>query len=225
MVTLVTLTGFSDIFDDFRDSVEEHALSVPRVVVTSNGVQLSVGSGRWTIVPGVSPFIYARNANIGIRQVPHGDVILVNDDVTFTSDGFVSDLAEAAARYPRLGILSPLVMGGVGNPLQAYSLSWGNRFTISEERLAFVCVYIKRCVLDEVGPLDERFFGYGGDDDDYCARVQRAGYLLGVTPEVVVRHGFGGARSSSSFERTMGNTRESMHQMHRLLLEKNNEVC
>ena len=40
-----------------------------------------------------------------------------------------------------------------------------------------------------VGHLDERFTGYGFEDNDYCRRVDRAAMLLGTYEACVVRHG------------------------------------
>ena len=63
--------------------------------------------------------------------------------------------------------------------------------------LAFVCVYIPRTVINEIGLLDERFGinaggpgarGYGLEDDDFCWRVRQAGMKLGVQNDVLVNH-------------------------------------
>jgi GT2 family glycosyltransferase len=54
-----------------------------------------------------------------------------------------------------------------------------------------VCVYIPRRTLDIVGLLDERFCGpgvYGGEDVDYCLRVQQAGLKVGVSDLCFVDH-------------------------------------
>ena len=92
------------------------------------------------------------------------------------------------------------MIANVGNWMQSarYPLTG---MTISSMRLVFACVYLKRTVLDAVGPLDERFTAYGGEDDDYSLRIQKAGYSLAVTPEVQVRHGFGKGVGTSSYGR------------------------
>ncbi len=66
--------------------------------------------------------------------------------------------------------------------------------------------------------MNETFTGYGGDDDDYCRRVQQAGLQLAVTPLVNVRHGFGRRSWSASFSRLMSRRRQdaSMTEMLRL---------
>src|SRR5262249_12754943 len=54
--------------------------------------------------------------------------------------------------------------------------------------LGFFCVYLPKQVQDAVGPLDERFSGYGFEDNDYCARVLAAGLKLGIWDVCVVDH-------------------------------------
>ena len=130
-----------------------------------------------TWVAGEKPFIFARNTNAGIAAAG-GDVFLMNDDARLlTSRGFTRLAREMSAR-PRVGVCSAGVRGVVGNPNQracVYPV-----FRIERRALAFVCVYIRRRVYDQVGPLDVRYCGYGFDDNDYCTRVLSAGYLLAV---------------------------------------------
>lgn len=54
--------------------------------------------------------------------------------------------------------------------------------------LAFFCVMMKREVFEKVGYLDEDFGVGFGDDDNYCARVQDAGYELVLASGVVIPH-------------------------------------
>lgn len=60
---------------------------------------------------------------------------------------------------------------------------------VRHHMVAFVCVLIRRDVLDLVGVLDERFDGYGYEDDDYCLRVRNAGLEIGVFDPCIVEHG------------------------------------
>jgi GT2 family glycosyltransferase len=41
--------------------------------------------------------------------------------------------------------------------------------------------------VEAVGDLDEAFVG-GGDDDDYCRRLRKAGYVLGLSLDTYVIH-------------------------------------
>jgi GT2 family glycosyltransferase len=56
-----------------------------------------------------------------------------------------------------------------------------------EGMLAFFCCVTRRRTINAIGPLDEAFVG-GGDDDDYCRRLRKAGYVLGLSLETYVVH-------------------------------------
>ncbi len=54
--------------------------------------------------------------------------------------------------------------------------------------VAFFCVAARSDVIKEVGDLDERFGMGMFEDDDYCLRVQKAGYKIVVVEDVFVHH-------------------------------------
>ena len=56
------------------------------------------------------------------------------------------------------------------------------------------CLLMRRAVLEQIGPLDERFFFYF-EETDWCRRAWQAGWKVYFTPEAQVVH-FGGRSSS-----------------------------
>lgn len=206
---VVTLTRFPDIFDRLRASVYRWEPGALKIVVTSGGAEVSAPG--WTVVKGEEPFVFARNANAGIRAAAGRDVLLVNDDCELVGP-VTTTCAGLCERYPGIGVLSPLIDGGVGNRLQRVGYApptslpgaWtGDYFVSPREHLSFVCVYLPARTVELVGEMDERYTGYGADDRDYCRRVQMACLDLAVTSRCVVRHGFGKHASSASFLRLM----------------------
>ncbi len=158
-------------------------------------------------VPGKKPFVFARNSNLGIRQAAPNDVILLNDDAILkTRHGFTL-LAQAARQRPNMGLCSAGIAGHVGNPHQKVQGAKGVRQ--EKRKLAFVCIYIPRAVISELGELDERFVGYGYDDDDYCTRATRTGLSLGIFDECVVEHGSipSTFRAKKNYPKLMNNNR------------------
>ncbi len=152
------------------------------------------------VVDGQQPFVYARNANIGFLFFGKMDVVLCNDDLEIVEDDFFPRLHSISAKWPRCGLLSPLIDGGVGNPLQRYPfgvapppLKIPALFRIDTGTVCFPCVLIRRLLIDKIGPLDENFTGYGFDDDDYCIRTREAGFWTMITTQLRVKHGIGGA--------------------------------
>lgn len=218
-VTLMTLSKFPDIFSHLHQSVLQFAPNVDKLVVKDASTEALPAVG-WTVLDALpGTFVFANNWNMGAQHVLRtgNDLLFVNDDVELVQPDTVERLQRIAYADPSIGILSPLIRGTVGNPLQSVAKRV-RQLTYSDYGLAFVCVFIKAEVLRKVGLVDTRFVEYGSDDIDYCIRAQKAGYRLAVTPEVIVNHGHG----SASFLRGM--TDESrvaqMRRMQQVLREK-----
>ena len=194
MKTLITLTRFPEIFNRLRLSVENYERYAKKIVITSGGCE--VYAPGWEVIKGIEPFIFSRNANLALDRV-RDDVLLINDDCELISP-IMDKLGEIARANPNIGILSPQIEGIVGNRLQQVCKREELYYT-SKRRLAFVCVYIPWRTLKAVGRMDERFTGYGCDDDDYCYRIKKLGLELGITGRVIVRH-----EGSATFKKEMG---------------------
>src|SRR5689334_10796135 len=59
-----------------------------------------------TIICGEKPFIFARNANIGIRAAGEDDVILLNDDALLKTPGGFTALQKVAEENPDFGVIA-----------------------------------------------------------------------------------------------------------------------
>lgn len=133
-------------------------------------------------LPGRKPFVFARNCNIGI-EFAGGDVVLLNDDAVL-SEGSFEAMQRAAHEHPEYGVISAACpTASIPQRPQGAGLRAVDRM------VAFFAVLIPRRTIDAVGLLDERFTGYGHEDDDYCLRVRRAGLKVGVFDGCVVEHG------------------------------------
>lgn len=143
-----------------------------------------------TVIGGQKPFVFARNANIGIRhafEVQGSEyVILLNDDAMLSKRRGFGTMIGAHRMAPQYGLVASSC-NNVGNRNQEPK---GAAFIRLETRmLCFVCVLIPRTTWEKVGPLDEEFTGYGFDDDAYSLSVKRAGLRLGVFDGCFVDHG------------------------------------
>jgi len=203
--------------DNLRACVSAVRLKDPavRIIVVWDGERslASIGAdfpADVTFIEGKKPFVWARNMNLGISELDRsveGYVLLNDDAILETPDGF-SHLAEAAEHGyfpgrregPPMGLVSAAIRGAVAAKEQepvSYPFMkeqepmWDKRSVrpLKHHMMAFVAVYIPFSVFWQVGTLDERFTGYGYDDDDYCQRVKDAGYNLGVFDGCVVEHG------------------------------------
>jgi GT2 family glycosyltransferase len=165
------------------------------IIVVDDGVKKD-----WTsedpevlFVPGIQPFIYARNANIGIVTAGCRDVVLMGDDCTVKTP-MAFDILSSTAERPRVGCVSAAIDGPVGNTLQQRKTNGSVRE--SAVQLCFVCVYLPRKAIDLVGLLDEQFDGYGFEDTDWCWRAQTAGLRLLIDDCAVVKHNEPGMESA-----------------------------
>lgn len=64
------------------------------------------------------------------------------------------------------------------------------------KKLFGACLLVRKCVLDQVGSFDERFFMYC-EDVDLCRRIEAGGWSLYYMSEVEILH-FGGSASSKA---------------------------
>lgn len=164
----------------------EPTLPRERLIVVNDGARAGWPEAPVSWIEGTKPFVFSRNANIGIKSSPI-DTILLNDDATLETPGGFSRLAKFMASMPESGPCSAAVDGVVGNCDQVPRGTGTLRRSASP--IAFVCVYISWKAYVKVGPLDERFVGYGKDDRDYCERSLEAGLPLGIFDPCIVRHG------------------------------------
>jgi hypothetical protein len=180
VITVVVLGKYSDIFEGCRKSLDRFAPGLKKILVR-DGHDISSPPG-WLTIQGPQKFSMAGNANIGWRAVTEGDILYMGDDARINSS--FDKLIEVADMDLKIGILSPKIVGGVGNPIQKHP----GPFLHYTKMLCFVCVLIRRAVIDKVGYLNERFVKYGYDDDDYSRRTLKAGFALAATSVMSVNH-------------------------------------
>jgi N-terminal domain of galactosyltransferase len=180
---IVALTGASAnklVVDDTRDCLMRNII---------------IGSDT-EVVSGVVPFVFARNANIGIAAAAPNDVFLLNDDARLVAGYSLDRLALIAQQHPRIGVLCPTIIGLTNDFQRPISSPGWNppHYRTIEDRIPFVGAYFRREVIELLsqgcgGPFDERFIGYGYEDDDVCRRLTRAGLELALTDYCTFEHG------------------------------------
>ena len=180
-----------------------------RVTVMNSGNALETEYVRFLESTGVSvvglpdPFIFSRAINIGAKvSRQDSNIIVMNDDAQFTSPRpfhVAQDLFDRMETQG-YGLVGALVTKGtVGSPDQQRDDLKKGVFFESKGTICFISVLIPRAVYTLVGPMDERFVGYGFEDNDYSFRVMQSRLKLGVTNEITVEHGLGGHQFSSTF--------------------------
>ncbi|WP_456632996.1 glycosyltransferase family 2 protein [Bradyrhizobium sp. USDA 10063] len=143
--------------------------------------------------------------NRALKEVPTGDVVLLNSD-TIAAPGFVDRLAAVARSAPNIGTVTPLSNNGDifsfpmpndANPMPRYEqmleidrvagiASGGDAIDVPSG-IGF-CLYITRACLDAVGGLSETFERGYLEDVDLCLRARAKGFRSVCAPSVYVGH-------------------------------------
>ena len=159
---------------------------------------------------------YARNrgfasaVNAGLRECRGRYVLLLNSDAEVAPELFAEAVGLLDAT-PRIAILGPALEHADGRPQRSVHVLPGldsellgepvARWLRREERdppivwheveaVRGAALFVRREVLEAVGPLDEGFFFFL-EETDFCARVRATGGLVAWVPDWRVRHVLG----------------------------------
>lgn len=140
---------------------------------------------------GLRPFVFSRAVNECMDLSPDRDVIVMNDDAVLQTIGGLEKLHYESTIHPEFGIVSSSIFGFVGNPEQSHrpvSITHPIRI-VTLHTVVFICVHIRREVINQLGPMEERLIHYGWEDNLYCLQARAAGYKLGIFDGCIVEHG------------------------------------
>ncbi len=156
---------------------------------------------------------FSGSVNIGLSMSGDRDVILLNAD-TIVTENWVEKLTACAARDPWIGTVTPLSNSATlcSIPVFCRDNEIPDGFTVDSyaaliERCSLhrypritvavgFCMYVKRRVIREVGGFDAETFGRGyGEENDFCNRVEQAGYYQVMCDDTFIYH-----RGTASFD-------------------------
>jgi GT2 family glycosyltransferase len=199
---IVSLSKYPDLFNGMNENINRFAGQYDRILVR-DGKIIERAPG-WKLIDGPDQFNFSKNVNTGWREVdPTADIFFTSDDVRLTSPNTIETLQNLAYRDPSIGMIAPRVIGTADNYLQTNPPQTED-IVYSSRYLVFVCLYIKRAVIDKIGYMDgETFSGYGWDDVDYSRRVKNGGFKLAVTPRVEIIHGTPQSKCTETFMRVV----------------------
>jgi GT2 family glycosyltransferase/glycosyltransferase involved in cell wall biosynthesis len=224
---IVPVHGAAAEFRRCLGSVVAHTdLTQNRLVVVLDGPGQDEARQALALVrPGADLLVLENPERLGfVASVNRGmaaserDVVLLNSDTEVTA-GWLRKLQAAAYSHPAVATVTPfsnnatlvsLPRSFAANALPAGMDTDGfGRLVEQRSRREYprvptgvgVCLYIKRKVLGAIGAFDEASFGLGyGEENDFCMRALRAGYVHVLDDATFVYHAgqrsFGGSRDA-----------------------------
>ncbi len=149
---------------------------------------------------------FSGNVNRGMGLSPDRDVLLLNSDTVVTA-GWLDKIIACAYREDSTATVTPLSNSATlcSVPVMCRDNPLPENLTIDEyaeliERCSLrrypritvavgFCMYIKRCVIDDIGGFDAETFGRGyGEENDFCNRAEQAGYHHVMCDDTFVYH-------------------------------------
>jgi len=142
------------------------------------------------------------SVNQGIALGSNPYLALINNSVEI-SQGWLENMIAFLNTHPRIGAVGPLnsnpndyqcvdkVRGKIAPKIPNFlteDIHERNRILdfhfhragiLIEGALGLFCITLKRRTVNEIGLLDESLVG--GDEEDYCRRLRKAGYVLGLS--------------------------------------------
>jgi len=122
-------------------------------------------------------------------------VLLLNND-TVVDPEFLGELVKVAESDGEIGIVGPKIyyydeprrLWAPCDQKSVGKIDDGRRNDIREVKLVVGCAFfVKASVIDKVGLLDPDLFLYG-EENDYCIRVEKAGYKLYFSHSSIIWH-------------------------------------
>lgn len=167
------------------------------------------------------PFNFSRLVNRGVAQASGEICILLNNDVTVITSGWIKDVVDHAIRrevgvvgvklyYPDdtlqhggviTGSYHPYgnIAGHVHRYARYNSKGYRHRLNLAHSLSAVTaaCLAVRRAVYDEIGGFDENNLAVAYNDVDFCLRAREAGYRIIWTPNAELYHGESQSRGIS----------------------------
>ena len=144
-------------------------------------------------------FAGAMNSGLDLTE---GDYYVFLNNDTVVIPNWLNEI-EKVFQDNTIGLVSPTFTEAT--PYQSIDMNNGNEVTIvnEEQALKGVCFVVKKEVMDKIGRWDEQFGFGGGEDNDICIRVKRAGYKLAVARKSYIYH-YGSASARELYNNDIG---------------------
>ena len=183
------------------DAILKHTESYEIIFVVDERVQFREKLKNYgKVITCTQPFIFSNRINAGIRKAQGQYICLLNSDTIPEADWLHRAIKTEqqygpgiiGLRCQRNGCSNPDAHGQGGIKATDYTINM------------YGMLFSKR-TYEVIGPLDEAFIYYGGEDDDYCLRALRHGFKL-IMSDGYVHHSVGGGFDSNMVQNLLPKT-------------------
>lgn len=173
---------------------------------------------------------FSGSVNRGMRFLAPHDVILLNSD-TIVTKNWIEKITACAYRDETIGTVTPLSNSATlcSVPVMCQDNDLPEHLTVDEyaaliERCSLrrypritvavgFCMYIKRCLIEDIGLFDAETFGRGyGEENDFCNRAEQAGYRHVMCDDTFIYH-----KGTASFDTAQ---KKALVEAHTAVLEE-----
>ena len=203
----------------------------PEPEVTQWLREIAAQEPRITLLENEENLGFVATVNRGMRLHPDRDVVLLNSDTEVAND-WLDRIQRAAYSRPQVASVTPFsnnaTICSYPRFCQANDLPAGHTTTSLDQMFAThlaghavevptgvgFCMYIRRACLQAIGDFDEAHFGKGyGEENDFCIRAQKAGWVNLHALDTFVRHVGGISFGDTKSEREL-NAMRTLAQLH-----------
>jgi GT2 family glycosyltransferase/tetratricopeptide (TPR) repeat protein/glycosyltransferase involved in cell wall biosynthesis len=192
-------------------SIEKHTPSAHELILVDNGSTDGTGlffrnyaakHGHVRAILNRANLGFSAGNNQGLTCARGHAILLLNNDTVVTR-GWLEHLLGALELYPECGLVGP-VSNSVSGPqwipsanyssldqLPKFATQWCDTHagqSTEASRLVGFCLLLRRAVVEKIGGLDSQFGSGNFEDDDFCIRAGLAGFKLRIALDSFVHH-------------------------------------
>ena len=241
----VLLDALASIEREILSRRDTGRLEVETLVVDNGSIDGSVEAVRerhgWAEVIALPANIgFAAGNNVGLRRAKGRHAVLLNSDTVVLPDA-LERCVRYLDRHPEVGVVGPQLLNPDGSkqncihnypslatelvakgllevlfPRRYPSKRYEHTGPIEVEAVLGACLFVRREVLEQVGPMPEDYFFFL-EETDWCFRIRAAGWRIHHLPDAHVVHIFG----ASTKKKVPAATRIEYHRSLYHFFEKN----
>lgn len=190
------------------ESIRKYTLEPYEIIVVDNGskdgtIEYLESQADIKLIKNPTNLGFAMGNNIGMKEAK-GDYIVVLNNDTIVTQGWLTRLIACAESDPSIGIVGPrsnyvagiqivknVPYGNDMTAMQEFARKWSLENSGKYEETARVigfCMLIKREVIEKIGGFDPLYESGNFEDDDLCVRAIRAGFKIMIAHDVFIHH-------------------------------------